>query len=473
MAVNTNVYLWPYEIVSHLSSIFHSTNPPEASSFASHHISPQTTGRAIPSVSKGCLSLKDPLSHLVSQLARASSIFVERDVLRSDYIPSSLPHRAGHLRQLGEMLSPALAGHRPSNIFIYGKTGTGKTAVLKHVLDRFSSEAKKLRRNVRFVYVNCRLLGTEYRVLAALAASIGVPIPFTGLATAEVFRRLSSGLAKRPGTFILGLDEIDALVKVSGDNLLYELTRINESLPSSRVSLVGVSNDLMWKELLGPRVLSSLSEQELVFHPYSALELADILRERAEHAFRKGVLSNSVTALCSALAASEHGDARRALDLLRVSGEVAERNQSTVITEKHVRMAQGVIERGRVFEALTSLPLHSRIMLAAVLSLTRQRSDVTSGTVYSAYKELSTLLNVDPLTQRRVSGLISELDMMGVLGTKLVSFGRYGRTKKLKLLVPIDDIASVLENDELLSPVLTHPPSDAGPQPPHKHFLDR
>jgi len=367
------------------------------------------------------------------------------------------------------MLSPALAGSRTSNLFIYGKTGTGKTAVLKHVFDRFSSEAPKLGRNARFVYVNCRLLGTEYRVLATLAAAFKVQVPFTGLATAEVFERLTSAFTKRPGTFVLGLDEIDALVKASGDNLLYELTRINESLPSSTVSLVGVSNDLMWKDLLGPRVLSSLSEQELVFHPYSALELTDILRQRAQHAFRPGVISDSVIALCSALAASEHGDARRALDLLRVSGEVAERSQSDVVQEKHVRMAQGVIERGRIFEALTSLPLHSRMILASILLLTRQTRDMTSGTVYSAYKGVSKLLNLEPLTQRRVSGLISELDMMGVLATKLISFGRYGRTKKLKLMVPTDDIASVLESDEVLSPLLSLPSSKTGPPIFHGH----
>jgi len=413
--------------------------------------------------------LEDPLVDLVSRVARPSSIFLHRDVLRPDYIPSSLPHRVDHLRRLAEMVSPALAGSRTSNIFIYGKTGTGKTAVLKHVFDRFSSETEKLGRDARFVYVNCRLLGTEYRILAALATAFRVHVPFTGLATAEVFHRLSSTLAERPGTFILGLDEIDALVKISGDNLLYELTRINESLPSSSVSLVGVSNDLMWKDLLGPRVLSSLSEQELVFHPYSALELADILRQRAQHAFRPGVVSDSVVALCSALAASEHGDARRALDLLRVSGEVAERNQSDVVNEKHVRMAQGVIERGRVFEALTSLPLHSRMILASVLLLTRQSCDMTSGTVYSAYKDLCGLLNVEALTQRRVSGLISELDMMGVLATKLISFGRYGRTKKLKLLVPIDDIASVLDSDEVLSPLLTHSSPDTRSRRPRKH----
>jgi len=177
-----------------------------------------------------------------------------------------------------------------------------------------------------------------------------------------------------------------------------------------------------------------------------------------------------VIALCAALAASEHGDARRALDLLRVSGEVAERDQSTAVSEKHVRMAQGVIERGRVFEALTSLPLHSRMVLASILSLSRQGGDVTSGTVHSTYKDFCSLLNVDPLTQRRVSGLISELDMMGVLGTKLISFGRYGRTKKLKLLVPIDDVASVLECDELLSPVLTHPSPNTAPQYSDKHL---
>ena len=394
----------------------------------------------------------DPLEELISKKLELPSIFINREVLRADYVPSRLPHRAEHIKKLGETLLPIFRGSRPSNIFIYGKTGTGKTAVLKYVFNRFSEEASKRGLPLYFTYVNCRITGTEYRVLASLCESIGLKIPFTGLATAEVFNRFKTTLCNHGISLVIGLDEIDALVKNYGDNLLYELTRINEISSNVQLSLVCVSNDLMFKELLDPRVLSSLSEEELVFHPYTALELKDILNERVPLAFKPGVVSEEIISLCAALAAAEHGDARRALDLLRVAGEVAERNGSPIIKETHVRLAQGIIERGRIFEALTTMPIHSKIVLLSVLLLKRSNIDiVTSGNVYNVYKDLCNQLSLGPLTFRRVSGLLSELDMMGFLKCKIVNFGRYGRTKSINLNIPMDEIYSIFKNDESLS----------------------
>ncbi len=401
----------------------------------------------------------DPLGELISKKLNFPSIFINREVLRADYIPSNLPHRVEHIKKLGETLLPIFRSSRPSNIFIYGKTGTGKTAVLKYVFNRFSEEASKRSLPLNFTYINCRIVGTEYRVLASLCESIGFKIPFTGLSTAEVFNRFKTALFNNGLSLVIGLDEIDALVKNYGDNLLYELTRINEISSNIQLSLVCVSNDLMFKELLDPRVLSSLSEEEIVFHPYSAIELRDILSERVSAAFKPGVVSEEIINLCAALAAAEHGDARRALDLLRVAGEVAERNGSPIIKETHVRLAQGIIERGRIFEALTTMPLHSRIILLSILILKRNNIDmVTSGNVYEVYKEICNQLNLDPLTFRRVSGLLSELDMMGLLKCKITNFGRYGRTKTINLNIPIEEIYSIFKNDESLSSLLNFIP---------------
>lgn len=394
----------------------------------------------------------DPLGDIVGQVSSSTRIIIDREVLRADYIPLTLPHRWEHIRRLGEALSPGLRLSRPSNIFIYGKTGTGKTAVVKHVFKRFGQEAAKRGAPLRFSYINCRLSGTEYRVLAELCSSIGVRIPFTGLAKAEVFSRFRAALSQSPTLLVACLDEIDVLVKGFGDNLLYELTRINEGSEQGRLSIIGVSNDLMFKEMLDPRVLSSLSEEELVFHPYTAIELVDILSERARLAFREGSVSPSVINLCAALAASEHGDARRALDLLRVSAEIAEREGAEAVEERHVRRAQGVIEQGRVFEALASLPLHGRIVLLAIYhAMGSGAPKITSGLVYRYYREICSALRLDPLTDRRISALLSELDMLGVVSCDLVSFGRYGRTRRLLLKVPIDELRNVLERDDILS----------------------
>ncbi|MEM3488151.1 MAG: hypothetical protein QXO75_00580 [Nitrososphaerota archaeon] len=237
---------------------------------------------------------------------------------------------------------------------------------------------------------------------------------------------------------------------------------MNEAAEGGQLSIVGVSNDLMFKEMLDPRVLSSLSEEEIVFHPYTAIELIDILSERAALAFREGAVPQPVINLCAALAAAEHGDARRALDLLRVAAEIAERNGSIVVNEGHVKAALGVIEQGRVYEALSTLPLHGRIVLMAAFHAARSGVQrVTSGMVYNYYRELCRNLGLDPLTDRRVSSLLSELDMLGVISCDIVSFGRYGRTRRIVLKVPIEEIRSVLERDELLSGLLeyTYKPS--------------
>jgi len=397
----------------------------------------------------------DPLGELLSRFSAESRIFKDREVLRADYIPGNLPHRWEHIKKLGEIVSPGLRMHRPSNVFIYGKTGTGKTAVVKHVFKRFSTEAERLGTPLRLVYVNCRIAGTEYRVLAELCGSLNINVPFTGLSKGEVFNRFRKTLSSTQTLVIVCLDEIDALVKGAGDTLLYELTRINEGMEGGRLSLIGVSNDLLFKDMLDPRVLSSLSEEEIVFHPYTAVELVDILSERARLAFHEGVMPQSTINLCAALAAAEHGDARRALDLLRVAAEIAERNMASRVEEQHVRVAIGVIEQGRVFEALTTLPLHGRIVLLAVYHATIQpTSKITSGLVYQIYRSLCSQLGLEPLTDRRVSSLISELDMLGVLSSSVVSYGRYGRTRKITLKIPADEVRSAFERDELLSQLL-------------------
>ena len=381
----------------------------------------------------------------------ASRIFRNRDVLRHDYLPDHLPHREEQISRLAVILSPVLKGSRGSNAFIYGKTGTGKTAVSRFVLKKLVQKCDEVGRPIHACYVNCRIAGTAYRVLASLCESIGVYVPFTGLATGEVFHRFRKGVfaSKRP--VVVVLDEIDALVKAHGDDVLYELTRINEGVVGGGVVIVGISNDLRFKEYLDPKVLSSLSEEEVVFRPYTANELYDILTERASAAFLDGVVSDAAIRLCAALAASEHGDARRALDLLRVAGEIAEREEANRVTEDHVRRAQEKIEYERVVEVLKTLPFHAKLVVCSVYLLEGLEKPAATGDVYEVYKRVCSEVGVDPLTQRRISGIINELDAVGVLNARVVSMGRYGRTKHIGLGIPKLYIRRVFLGDEVLS----------------------
>ena len=399
------------------------------------------------------------LDDVFEKFVHDAKLFKDREVLRHDYLPDKLPHREEQIRTLGQAVAPVLKDSRCSNVFIYGKTGTGKTAVTKFVLSHLEAKAKEYGAPVKFCYVNCRMTGSEYRVFASLSQNLGLSIPFTGLSVGEVFDRFCAGLDATRVLFIVVLDEIDALIKDRGDHILYELTRINESLHKSKVALIGISNDLRLKDFLDPRVFSSLSEEELVFRPYDASELRNILLERSKLGFFEGTLSEAALSICSALAAAEHGDARRALDLLRVAGEVAERQGSTTVSEEHVREAEKHIEFNKVVEALKNSTLHSKLVLLSVYHLGKAScSSATTGEIYDVYNELCGELGINLLTQRRLGTLINELDSLGLLNSKVVSMGRYGRTKKIRLEISRTLIQEVFGTDQRLGRMISFEP---------------
>ncbi len=348
-----------------------------------------------------------------------------------------------------------LRGETPSNLFIYGKTGTGKTASVKYMMKELKRVSDRAPRMIEPVYLNCEIVNTQYRILATLANifldkirerygreyvdSLGFPesVPMTGWPTDEVYRCFFRALDHDPQLAVIVLDEIDRLVLKSGDEVLYNLTRMNSDLMKAKVSIVGISNDLNFVGYLDPRVRSSLSEEEIVFPPYNGLQLKDILERRVAMSFADDVLGEGVISLCAAHAAREHGDARRALDLLRTAGELAERESVELVTVAHVRRAFEKMEKDKMVEVVRTLPSQSKLVLFSVVLLTEKNSrKIVTGDVYTVYRKLCVQGGLDVLTQRRVSDLISELDMLGIVNAQIISKGRYGRTKEIKLSIP-------------------------------------
>ena len=385
--------------------------------------------------------------NIFEDILTSPKIFKNRDVLRHTYTPDDLPHRDEQIRTLASILAPALRGETPSNVLIYGKTGTGKTATVKFVGRQLEEISRKLNVRCMVHYINCELIDTQYRVLASLANALGRNVPMTGWPTDQVYEEVKKALDMREQTVIIVLDEIDKLVK-KGDEVLYNLSRINSELERGRVSIIGISNDLKFKNYLDPRVISSLSEEEIIFPPYNAEQLKDILEQRAKLAFYDGVLDDEVIPYCAALAAQEHGDARKALDLLRVSGEIAEKENADKVTKEHVKKAVKKIESDHIAEAVRTLPTQSKILLFGMVLLTESGyRKFTTGEVYAVYKNLCRRIGMDVLTQRRISDLISELDMLGIINSIVISKGRYGRTREIKLDVPVDDVKRVILED--------------------------
>lgn len=413
------------------------------------------------------------LNQIFDRILTLSHIFRDKEKLRHSYSPKILPHREKEIEELAGILVSAIKGETPSNIFVYGKTGTGKTAVITHVgkalvkkvggkiFSGQNIEQHNTGKNnpVFFIYMNCEMIDTQYRLLSKLAEYMGQSVPLTGWPTDKVYEMFFSALDDSEKLVIVVLDEIDKLLRKGSDDILYSLTRINSDLKKAKVSIIGISNDLNFIDFLDPRVRSSLGEEEIIFAPYDALQLIDILNQRVAEAFTEGSLEEDVIPLCAAFAAQEHGDARRALDLLRMAAELAERENSLRVRSKHVKISKEKIETDRVIEVIKTLPTQSKLVLYSVLFLEKYgMANITTGETYNTYRELARKSNIDILTQRRVSDLINELDMLGILNSAVISKGRYGRSKEMKLATPHVYLKKILDDDARLSRIANYVP---------------
>jgi archaeal cell division control protein 6 len=385
-----------------------------------------------------------------------NTIFKDKAYLQNNYQPEEIPHREEQIKQIASILAPVLRGEKSSNLFLYGKTGTGKTLSIKFVSDEL---LKRFARNgdfkLRIEYLNCKLRkvsDTEYRILAELIKKLGGEVPDTGLPTEAVYNRFIKIIDSEKQLLVLVLDEIDQAVKKISSDFLYNLTRLNSELSKTQICVVGISNNLTFLDELDPRVRSSLSEEEIIFPPYNALQLQDILKKRAEFAFKDEVLQDGVIAKCAAYAAREHGDARRALDLLRVAGELAERENSNKILLKHIDEANNKIEKDKILDVITSEPKQFQYVLHSIIQLTEQRKNsgnkssepLFTGDVYNYYKDC-VRNKLEVLTQRRVSDIIQEFDMLGIINVRVISKGRGGRMREIKLAITNEIMAKAKE----------------------------
>lgn len=385
----------------------------------------------------------------------SSSIFLDKNVLQSNYTPETIPHRDNQIKQVASILAPALRAERPSNVFIYGKTGTGKTLSIQYIRDEMIKRAEKQNIPLTIEYVNCKLkkiADTEYRIFAELIRKLGYEIPATGLPTNQVYQKFIEIIDKKKQLIILILDEIDQAVKKIEDNFLYNMVRLNSELQQSQIAVIGISNDLTFLDNLDPRVKSSLSEEEIVFPPYNAVQLSEILKERAEKAFKPEVVEEGVLEKCAAYAAREHGDARRALDLLRIAGELAERDAKKKVGIEYIDNANEKMEKDKIVDIVLTQPKQFQLTLLSIMMLTETQAEkIFTGDIYTIYQDLCSRTATEPLTQRRVGDIIAEFDMLGLINATVISKGRYGRMREIKLSIQqtlIPKIKTIL-NDSL------------------------
>jgi len=398
----------------------------------------------------------DPVDKLLDAVESGKSLITNREILHFTYIPDAIPHRNTEQEQITQTLIPILKHSRPSNLLVYGKPGTGKTLVVKKILSQIQKRVEKTNFPIKLVYANSKEETTLYGLLVSFGRELGLgekELPSTGLAISEVFKRLLKTIEENHYNVVFVIDEIDHLVHLvykTGNDVLYQLTRANERLKKATLTLVGISNDLTFKERLDPRVISSLGEEEIVFTNYTVEQLKKILEDRIQLAFIKDAVEESSLNLCAAMAGREHGDARRAIDLLRVAGEIAEREQSNIVKEEHVRKASQKIEEDKETTALRSYPLHEKLLIIAVM----KASGFSTGEIYTAYKSLCKVIRQKELTQRRITQMLSDVELSGIITGRIIHQGIHGRTKKYKLTISPEMVKNTFKDELTFEDIL-------------------
>ena len=378
--------------------------------------------------------------NIFDTIKNKGSVFIDKRSLDHRFLPHRLPHLKEQITSIAKYWIEALNNITPSNITIYGKTGTGKTAVTKFAMKQLKEASTNKKVFIRTEYIRCTDFNTEYQVIARLCQQMGRDVPFRGWTKGEVINAFRDILKRnafgKNMILLIVLDEIDILLKNDDDGLLYTLTR------TDNVSVLLISNDAKFKESLGPRAISTLRDREIVFPPYGAQQLIDILEERVKLSFKENVLDDTVIPLCAAVAAKTEGDARYALDILRTAGELADDCESDKILEAHVIEAKDRIEHNKITDIIKTLPVQPQRVLEAILKLTEKNEEITSGKLYDAYEKIS---KGDTVGYRRIFDFINELEMLGIISTNLVSRGRgKGRTNIIKLQCDTDLLEDTL-----------------------------
>lgn len=400
--------------------------------------------------------MSDPIDRLLDAAESGKSIIKNRDILHYTYVPKIILHRDSEQEQVTQSLIPILKQSRPSNLLVYGKPGTGKTLVVKKVISKIQERVEQSKFPIKLVYSNSKEETTLYGLLVSLGRQLGLDekeLPTTGLAISEVFKRLLHKIDEGKLNAIFVIDEIDYLAQLvakTGKDILYQLTRANERLKQGSLTLVGISNDLTFKERLDPRVISSLGEEEVVFTNYNVEQIKKILEERINEAFVENTVEESALNLCAALAGGEHGDARRAIDLLRVAGEIAERQQSDKVTTKNVEQARQKIEENKEETSLVAFPLHEKLIILAIM----KANGSSTGEIYSSYKNLCKVVGRDELSNRRITQMLSEIELSGIITGRLIHQGIHGRTKKYKLEISSEMVKKAFKDELTLKDIL-------------------
>jgi cell division control protein 6 len=402
-----------------------------------------------------------PKISLTEIIASDNRLFMNKQVVKPNYTLRGIDdilHRDDEIRTYYEYLKDIFSGVSPSNIFIYGKPGLGKTLITKLVFEEIKREAEVRGIELCIININCDELRTEHSILQRLVREIPSDEPrrVIGNSTSKHSEYLKYLINHYSGIIIIILDELD---KAVNPEMINKIIRTESEASGQFPTIVGITNDLGLRDRFPPHLKSVLCENGLIINPYNADQLADILRARAEIAFKKDSLDEMVIPLCAAYAAQDYGDVRRAIDLLRVAGEIAESRSGKQLIEQDVRDAYNKLEIDRVIEVIKTLPTQSKAALLACIYVYDSPKENTMSNIYTVYSGLCDAMEIDVLTQRRITDLLAELNQLGIIEGINEFKGRYGRKKVITKITSKEHALEILFQDYRISTIKNIPAS--------------
>jgi cell division control protein 6 len=339
--------------------------------------------------------------------------------------------RDREIRELSSHFAPIFRSDHPLHLSMLGKTGTGKTVTMLYFLNRLTLLCRKKKIEIRHVHLDLSTPKPCFRVLNDLACFLDAAKRYKkGISLDELMGRIEEKMTGYRGYFVLFVDEVDHVRRDLDSFLKFLVRRLPQAIEGKLV-LVFSSNKLNWQENIDPRIKSFLKVNEILFEPYNALDLRKIISIRIKKALNPKMIQKGVMEKIAAVSSRTHGDARKAVELLSKSAHIAEKD-GTRITIDLVDRALEEIEKDKCVAMIKSGPKQLQAALYAIISAAgRANRPLHTGDAYEAYRSFCAKVKLRALTQRAFSDLVSELDMYGFVQVRVLSRGRYGRTKEI------------------------------------------
>jgi archaeal cell division control protein 6 len=402
---------------------------------------------------------KQELKRISAEVERENELFANKTFLDNLTLPSQIIGREKRSKDLVRFLLGYKQGLVVPFVSVYGRSGSGKSTLVKFICENLDDE------NISYAFVNLRKVRTVFGCANLILTEVGQPSLKSAQGINTAIEHISNGIEQRLSNnsnknknnksgnntaklFILVLDEFDVLLhdkRGKPSDFIYKLLVMEEKLREKGylMCIVAISNNVMSDYEIDDRVRSRIGTSEVFFEPYTQQAVLAILKDRAAKAFSQPV-DSEILQYCADQSSQQHGDARRAIDLLRVAAEIAGKKGER-LSKMHIDAAMEQLQRDRVSTTLSSASFHLKLAATALARISYLTQEVwhSTSTVYNQYRLILEDGTTKPLTYRRIAELLTELENMGLVISYTSSKGRHGHGTQYKLVVPPEAIGKV------------------------------